>query len=205
MAELRSIKGKVVNIKFSFPSNTYNIRTLLHQYKDTIISTILKEASLLHNSIKWYLAARVSFKKLINTETVNCTAVFRSRTQTKLLHDDIDEQYSTSSEKVFECVEKYTRDGSGWVEDGVQSLEVNIIKYKPLVGSSFLPTPLNLRKTEGIINVKNIYDEKCFLWCVLAALRSIAKDPQRVSESRPLQISHATVADVLKTEFAFWK
>lgn len=51
------------------------------------------------------------------------------------------------------------------------------MKYNPLVGSSFVLTPLKLCKTYGT-NVQN--NEKYFLWSVLASLYPIASNPQCV-------------------------
>ena len=81
----------------------------------------------------------------------------------------------------MEYVDKFTRDRSGWVENGVETLELNFTKYNPLVGSSFLPTPSKLsHNAKGIVNVKNFKDEKCFLWSVLAGIHPIASNTHRV-------------------------
>ena len=45
--------------------NTLNTQTVLLDYKHTIVDKICSEAVALNNYIKWYLAVRVSFKKLI--------------------------------------------------------------------------------------------------------------------------------------------
>ena len=68
--------------------NTLNTQTVLLDYKHTIVDKICSEAVALNNYIKWYLAVRVSFKKLINTENIYCNAVFRSRTELKSQYDD---------------------------------------------------------------------------------------------------------------------
>ena len=47
-------------------------------------------------------------------------------TELKSQYDDIDEQYSIASEKIMESVDKFTRDGSGWVENGVETLELDL-------------------------------------------------------------------------------
>ena len=177
--ELRAIRDNAISIKFNFSPNTHNIHTLLHDYKHKIITTVRREAVMLRNSIKWYLVAHVNFKKIINNENVTTTSIFRSRTERMLLTDDLDEQYSVFSEKICESVGKFTRDGSGWIENGVRMLEVNIVKYHPLVASSFIPTPSTLHATKSVVNVRN-NDEKCFLWSVLAGLHPIASNPHRV-------------------------
>ena len=76
-------------------------RIIITAYKHTFVDKICNEAVALNNYIKWYLAVRVSFKKLINSENIYCNAVFRSRTELKSQYDDIDEQYSIASEKIM--------------------------------------------------------------------------------------------------------
>lgn len=178
--EERSIRGNVITKKSIFTDTNTNIHTILTEYKETIINYIRTEAALLNNYVKWYLAAHISFKKLVDSVSVTCTGVFRSKNQLLSLYDDdIGEQYSTCYEKIVESIE---RDGSGWVENGVEFLEVGITKYVPLFGTSFIPTPSKLKKTNSIVNVQNMDDEKCFLWSVLAAVHPIASNPYRVTK-----------------------
>ena len=186
VTELRAIRGNMINIKFNFTPQPLHIHTVLADYKDMIISAVRREAVVLGNSIKWYVVAHVMLSKVVNEENVTTTVIFRSRTERMLPYDDIDEQYSRCVEKIIESVENFARNGSGWVSDGVATLEVNIVKYQPLVGSTFVPTPSKLKRTRSIINVQN-NDEKCFLWSVLAALDPIARNPYRVSHYTPYE------------------
>ena len=56
-------------------------------------------------------------------------------------------------------------EGSGWTIEEIRSHFVNIVKYQPLRGNSYLPLPIELRNSnKGLINPKNV-DDKCFLWC----------------------------------------
>ena len=57
---------------------------------------------------------------------------------------------------------------------------VNIVKYEPLKGSSYIELPAFLKNfSKGLINLKN-KDDKCFMWCHIRHLNPQAKDPQRV-------------------------
>ena len=90
-----------------------------------------------------YLAACVSFKKLVTDRELEQTGVFRSRTQFVLPvteGEDVNEQYRECVEKVLESVSKFIREGSGWVENGIVAVEVTLIRYRPLAGSSYVPT-----------------------------------------------------------------
>ena len=71
--------------------------------------------------------------------------------------------------------------GSGWSVESIQELRLNVARYEPLSGSSYLPLPDFIAKKRAVINVKNA-DDKCFMWSVLAKLHPVEKDPQRVTK-----------------------
>ena len=60
---------------------------------------------------------------------------------------------------------------------------VNVARYQPLRGGTYLPLPANLAKKKAIINVKN-RDNECLKWALRAALfpPKDGKDPQRPSK-----------------------
>ena len=57
---------------------------------------------------------------------------------------------------------------------------VNVARYQPLRGGTYLPLPANLAKKKAIIDVKN-RDNGCLKWSLRAALfpPKDGKDPQR--------------------------
>ena len=61
------------------------------------------------------------------------------------------------------------------------SLSVNIAKYAPLKGSSYIELPKYLKDKEAILNVKN-EDNKCLKWALLSCLHPAKKNPQRVNK-----------------------
>ena len=58
------------------------------------------------------------------------------------------------------------------------SIDLNIVRYKPIRKSSYTPTPLGLVGKEAIVNIQN-EDMLCFLYCILAFLYPVAKDAYR--------------------------
>ena len=58
---------------------------------------------------------------------------------------------------------------------------MDVAKYKPLKGSSYIDLPQQLKLKKAIVNVQN-KDQQCFKWSVLAALFPVDKDSQRVSK-----------------------
>ena len=56
-------------------------------------------------------------------------------------------------------------EGSGWIIEWIESQYINILTYRPLLGSSYTDLRIELRSPKkGLINIKN-KDQKCFLWC----------------------------------------
>lgn len=77
-------------------------------------------------------------------------------------------------------VEEFQERDSGWAFLCTSHLEVNINKYEPLRGSSYIDLPKAIKSKKACLNIKN-RDEYCFLWCIVAALHPAKKHPDRVS------------------------
>ena len=54
-------------------------------------------------------------------------------------------------------------------------LDINIIAYSPLRGSSYIELPKELAVKKAIINMKN-EDDQCFKWAVTRALNPVDKN-----------------------------
>ena len=72
-------------------------------------------------------------------------------------------------DKILENIANYQREGSGWIQNGVISCEVNVSKYTRLRGSSYIDLPEPIKNKQCYLNVQN-NGNKCFMWAVLSAL-----------------------------------
>lgn len=59
--------------------------------------------------------------------------------------------------------------GSGWSCLFMNHLEINVNKYNPLRGGSYIELPNVLKRSKSCINIQN-NDNHCFLWSIVAAL-----------------------------------
>ena len=76
---------------------------------------------------------------------------------------------------LFNHMANFLSVGSGWRFDSVQSLAISLYPFRPtIVAGSFIDTPKSLYK-KGVINIQNLQDDYCFLWCVLAHIYSVDK------------------------------
>ena len=85
-------------------------------------------------------------------------------------------------EELLFRAENWINEGSGWIIDQINGEYLNISKYSPLSGSTYikLPDKLNHRK-KGLINVEN-GDNKCFLWCHVRHLNLVDKHSTRITK-----------------------
>ena len=71
--------------------------------------------------------------------------------------------------RIQETLEKWTQRGSGWVVDQVEVLWLDIARYQPLRGGSYIPLPAVVRLKKTVVNVKN-KDDHCLRWALRSAL-----------------------------------
>jgi hypothetical protein len=71
---------------------------------------------------------------------------------------------------ILESLESFVQNGSGWVVDSIQTLWLNIAKYQPLKGGSYLELPRSLKLKRAVINVKNKNDDNCLRYALRSAL-----------------------------------
>ena len=70
-----------------------------------------------------------------------------------------------SLQKNLYRTENWINEGSGWIVESIDREYVNISAGSPLVGSTYIELPDELKSSmKGSINIKNS-DNKCFLWC----------------------------------------
>lgn len=125
------------------------------------IKKILRAVLLKRQSVKWYLAMQARFKKEKKDQTETTEPHFHGRCHIALKVDDLEQSLQESIKKIMTSFLEYQRQGSNWTLDKVIGLTLNVAKYKPIRGSSFIPLPIRLRAKKAVVNVQNS-DQKCF-------------------------------------------
>ena len=102
----------------------------------------------------------------------------------------------TGQHTVLNKIAQWISEGSGWTIQSVDSHYLNIVKYKPLKGSSYIQLPYELRNSsKGLINMKN-EDNECFRWCHIRHLNPQEKYPQRIKKSDKLYVKNLDYSGV---------
>ena len=110
-------------------------------------------------------------------------AYFNSNAFTILNEYQIIDALDKAAEEINNKIAVWLSEGSGWTIVEIRSHFVNIVKYLPLRGNSYIPSPEELRNSIcGLINLKNI-DNKCLLWSLNRHLNPRKVHPERITKS----------------------
>ena len=149
--------------------------------KEEKIKELLKYELKRRLQIKFHLTLQVRLTKTRGDQVEVMEPHFHGRCHIVLKTEDINEAFRESMKKILTSFMEFHRQGSNWTLDKVTSVNIHIIKYKRLKGSSYIPLPAKLANKKAIVNVQN-GNEKSFMWSVLAALHPVKTDAQRVTK-----------------------
>ena len=125
------------------------------------------------DSIKFQLALKVQLRKTGPDDREEYTSpVLRHKQETILQKSEIEGALNKATPYILELLEKWTQRGSGWVVDRVETLWLDIARYKPLRGGSYIPLPAEVAKKNrggmAVLNIKNKGDD-CLTYVIRAA------------------------------------
>jgi hypothetical protein len=83
--------------------------------------------------------------------------------------DSIEQIWVNKLDEINNKMCEFQERQSGWALSKINKLEIQINKYVPLRGNSFIDLPNSIKRKRAIVNVRN-QDEECFRWAVLSAL-----------------------------------
>ena len=67
----------------------------------------------------------------------------------------------------------------------LQSLAISLCPFRPTIGAgSFIDTPKSLYN-KGVLNIQNLKDDLCFLWCIFAHKHRVDKHAVKTSKYEP--------------------
>ena len=114
---------------------------------------------------------------------IDTVGFFNNMCATTLIQEDkesVEEKVDKGYMKMFSSCQEFQREGSGWAIDKFLHLKLMMGIYKPLKGSKHFKIPDKVHDNGGVLNIDN-KDNKCFLWCILAALHPAKQNVCRVS------------------------
>lgn len=94
---------------------------------------------------------------------------FNTKYETAYQSTELDELFKNLIEKFKTKLAEFEHCESGWSFQCISHLEININKYSPMRGGTFIDLPKSIKVTKSCINVQNM-DNYCFLWSIVAGL-----------------------------------
>ena len=77
---------------------------------------------------------------------------------------------------IMNLINNFVSVGSGWKVHHVMSLSISFVPYRPMQGSSYIPTPNELLRKQAVLNIQNLDDNYCILYLILAHIHPLARD-----------------------------
>ena len=148
--------------------------------------------------MKYVETLKVTFEKQLDKDrTTIKTVYFNNKTYTIINNNDINQALKISTEEILNRIAQWLSEGSGWTIESIDNHYINLTKYKPIKGSSYLELPNELRNSlKGLINIKN-KDNECFRWCHIRHLNLQNKDhPERITKKDKQYINQLDYTDI---------
>ena len=176
----KALKGYTRSYKIGLTNRQDPLIQLLNTHS-VIKNNLLKILNEM-KGLKFNETLKITFEKQKGDKLIEQEAYFNAKPQTVTNDVDIDNLLQITQQQIVNMIQRWISKGSAWIIKSVDGHFINVVKYRPLRGSSYIPLPKELRNpAKGIINIKN-NDDKCFRWCHIRHLLPQNKNPQRIKE-----------------------
>lgn len=144
-----------------------NLKECLNHYYDKIKKLLLSEIAI-QDAIKFkILFVGIYHINVESLEIKECIKTFSSKFTVSLNEDELEEKICKIFLELCERATEFNQSQSGWQLLNINCLYIDIIKYVPLFGGSYIATPKKIKKKNCVLNIKNdVYN--CFLLSVCA-------------------------------------
>ena len=165
-----------------------DIKKYLKTIKPLVIKTIQEELKQNNYKSSLVLHLRMSHTDPITNKIKYRDHFLRTKKIIILQEANLNEIYNSMKIQLMERLEKldqYPQNGSGWRLNAILGLDLEMDKYKPLRGSSYIKLLKPIMYRKATINIQNNVKE-CFKWSVLAALhhKEIDRNHERVNKDK---------------------
>ena len=142
-------------------------RDTLVQLQNTRLAISRLFNTILNNTkdFKFVGTLKVTFVKRKDDDNIYKPANFNSRAQVVINPNDFLSSLQLSQQQLLNGIGVWLSDGSGWTISSIDENYINIVRYEPMQGNSYIPLPVKLQNpAKGLINLQN-KDDECFRWC----------------------------------------
>ena len=139
-----------------------------------LFSDLLNETK----GFKYQITVKILLKKYKPNEEIEFAPVYFNSVTKLVINNKF--KLEKSFQEILYRIDCWINQGSSWIIESIESQYINISTYKPLLGSSYIDLPIELRSPrKGLINIKN-KDQKCFLWCHVRHINPSKEHPGKI-------------------------
>ena len=152
--------------------------------KDSFINVCKREVETMQ-SVKIQFGLNLAFHTYRNEQKEEMNHYF-NRMQPVILNqhniDIIKPLLNQFIDQVKGEIEAWSERGSGWIMDKILEAYINVARYQPMRGGSYMPLPAKLKNKKAVLNIRN-RDNECSRWAIRAALfpAPTGRNPTRTS------------------------
>ena len=133
-------------------------------------------------SFKYQITVTVLLSKSKINGSIEYSPVYFNSTTKTVINSEFN--LDKSFQEILYRTDNWINEGCGWIVESIDGEYVNISAYSPLVRSTYIELPDELRNSmKGLINIKSS-DNKCFLWCHIRHLNLVKAHPERTAKKR---------------------
>ena len=156
----------------------YDPRSFFEAVRNLILEIFWENKN---TKVKMILICQMQRTDLRTGKIIEVVADFHSKIAINIGETDENELLDEMIARIGEVLANVQQNGSNWVFVKVNQLEIHLVEWQPLGGSSLLPLPKKLKDKKAVINMKND-DNQCFKWCISRALHFTNDHPERVTK-----------------------
>ena len=192
MAPVPTQRTQITEVARAFKGYTKSYEVGIKNETDPLIQMSSTRLAIAHfmkqlltqmKGIKFIETLTIYFEQQKGNQTVSRIGYFNSKPKTITNANDFQESLDVNVEQIMNDIHKWISEGSAWIIKSINGHYINIIKYEPLTGSSYIELPTELQNSKhGLINLKN-KDNECFRWCHVRHLNPRENNPQRIKKT----------------------
>ena len=95
--------------------------------------------------LKFAETLKVTFEKMTGNKVISKTAYFNSINQVIINKYDIQSSLKLAQEQIINKIAVWISEGSGWIIKKVDNHYLNVVKYEPIKGSSYIKLSGHMR------------------------------------------------------------
>ena len=150
------------------------------QASNSCIEDLFKDLLNGMKGFKYQITVAILLSKAKINGRIEYSPIYFNSTTKTVINSEFN--HDKSFQEILYRIDNWINEGSGWIVESIDGEYVHISAYSPLVGSTHIELPDELKNSmKGLINIKN-NDNKCFLWCHIRHLKSSKTHPERITK-----------------------